>query len=145
MAFPQGITECLKGCKVDNVEFKVSFSDDLLQKPISEYLPEIVGELTDNCMNKGAKSIIITLSGTSLRVEDDFIEPDPEKTLMLLNKIKNSGKLMSTKLKERKVPDCGPGGGMGIAKIVMGFLNKVGGNLEYSVNDGRIVAEVTWK
>ena len=144
MAFPQEIKECLKGCGVDNVELKISFSDELLKKPISEYLPEIVGELTDNCMNKGAKNIIVSLSDNSLRVEDDFVEPNPEKTLKLLNKIKNSGKLMSTKVKERKAPGQGPGGGMGISKIVMGFLNKTGGNLEFSTHDGRIVAEVTW-
>ena len=145
MAFPEEIINCLKSCKVENVEFKIDFSDELLQKPISEFLPEIVTELADNCMDKGAKCIIITLSNNSLRVEDDYIEPNPEKTLKLLNKIKNSGKLITTKRKQREARGCGSGGGMGISKIVMGYLNRVGGNLDYSILDGKIVAEATWK
>jgi len=144
MAFPEEVINCLKSCKVENVEFKIDFSDELLQKPISEFLPEIVSELADNCMDKGAKSIIITLSNSSLRVEDDYIEPNPEKTLKLLNKIKNSGKLITTKDKQRKVAGCGPGGGMG-SKIVMGYLNRFGGNLDYFILDGKIVAEATWE
>lgn len=145
MAFPEEIKKCLKGCKVDNVEFKVDFSDELLQKPISEFLPEIVSELTDNCMDKGAKSILITLSNNVLRVEDDVVESDPKKTLKLLNKIKNSGKIKTTKDKQREAAGCGLGGGMGISKIVMGYLNKFGGNLDYFIVEGRIVAEATWQ
>lgn len=136
MAFPEEIKKCLLDSKVENVEFRVVFTDDLLEKPISEFLPAIVSELTDNCMEKGAKNIYITLSDNFLRVEDDFAEPDPEKTLKLINKIKESGKATTTK---------DSGGGMGIAKIVMGFLNRFGGNLNYYISDGKIVAEATWK
>jgi hypothetical protein len=143
MAFPAEITECLKGCNVDDVEFNIDFSDILLQKPVHEYLPIIVGELTDNCMDKGAKRILVTLSDNSLRVEDDIVEPNPQETLNLLNKIKDSEKMMTTKSKQREAANRGPGGGMG-TKIVIGYLNKVGGNLEYSIIDGRIIAEATW-
>ncbi len=136
MAFPEEIKKCLLDCKVENVEFKVDFSDGLLEKPISEFLPVIVSELTDNCMEKGAKSIYVTLSDNFLRVEDDFVEPDPEKTLKLINKIKESGKIITTK---------DSGGGIGITRIVMGFLNRFGGDLNYYVNDGKIVAEATWE
>jgi hypothetical protein len=136
MSFPEEITKCLKGCNVDKVEFNVDFTDKLLDKPISEFLPEIVSELADNCMDKGAKSIVITLTNNSLRVEDDVTEANPEKTLKMLNKIKDAGRVTTTK---------DTGGGMGIAKIVMGFLNKFGGDLEYSIAEGRIVAEVTWQ
>ncbi len=136
MAFPEEIKKCLLDCKVENVEFRVNFSDVLLEKPISEFLPAIVSELTDNCMEKGAGSIYITLSDNFLRVEDDFVEPDPEKTLKLINKIKKSGKATTTKNSD---------GGVGIAKIVMGFLNRFGGDLNYYINDGKIVAEVTWR
>ena len=136
MAFPEEIKKCLLDCNVENVEFRADFSDKLLEKPISEFLPAIVSELTDNCMDKGAKSIHITLSDNFLRVEDDFIEPNPERTLKLVNKIKESGKVMTTK---------NSGGGMGIAKIVMGYLNRFGGNLNYHIRDGKIVAEATWE
>lgn len=145
MSFPEEITKCLKSCNVDKVEFNIGFTDELLEKPISEFLPEVVSELADNCMDKGAKSIIITLSNISLRVEDDVIEPDPEKTLKMLNRIKDSGKVTSTKDKQRISLNKDPGGGMGISKIVMGLLNKFGGDLEYSVVEGRIVAEATWQ
>lgn len=144
MSFPEEITKCLKGCNVDKVEFNVGFTDELLDKPISEFLPEIVSELADNCMDKGAKSIIITLTDNSLRVEDDVAEPDPEKTLKMLNRIKDAGRVTSTKDKQRISLNKDPGGGMGIAKIVMGFLNKFEGDLEYSVVEGRIVAVATW-
>ena len=136
--------ECLKCCKVDNVEFRIDFSDELLQKPISEFLPEIVGELTDNCVDKGAKSIFITLSNNHLRVEDDIVESNPEKTLKLLNKIKNLGKLKTTKAKQRKAAGCGTEGGMG-TKMIVGYLNKFGGDLNYFIVDGKIVAEATWE
>ena len=143
MAFPAEITECLKGCKVDDVVFNTDFSDELLQKPIHEYLPIIVGELTDNCMDKGAKRIVVTLSDNSLRVEDNIVEPNPQETLKLLNKIKNSEEIMTTKSKQRETANRGPGGGMG-TKIIIGYLKKVGGNLDYSIVDGRIIAEATW-
>ena len=144
MAFPGEITECLKGCKVDEVEFNNDFSDKLLQKPIHECLPMIVGELTDNCMDKGAKRILITLSDNSLRVEDDVVEPNPEKTLKFLNKIKDLEKIITTKSKQREAANRSPGGGMG-TKIIIGYLKKFGGNLNYTVVDGRIVAEATWE
>ena len=144
MAFPAEIVECLKGCKVENVEFNTDFSDELLQKPIHDYLPAIVSELTDNCADKGAKRILITLSDNSVRVEDEVVEPNPEETLKFLNEIKKSGEIVTTKSKQREGKGRGPGGGMGISKIVMGYLNRVGGNLDYSIIDGRIVAEVTW-
>ena len=62
----------------------------------------------------------------------------------ILNEIKKSGEIVTTKSKQREGKGRGPGGGMGISKIVMGYLNRVGGNLDYSIIDGRIVAEVTW-
>lgn len=136
MAFPEEIKKCLLDSGVKNIEFRADFTDKLLEKQISEFLPVIVSELTDNCMEKGAKNIYITLSDNFLRVEDDFVEPDPEKTLKLINKIKESDKAITTK---------NSGGGMGIAKIVMGFLNRFGGNLNYYINDGKIVAEATWE
>lgn len=145
MSFPEEITKCLKGCNVDKVEFNVGFTDELLDKPISEFLPEIVSELADNCMDKGAKSIVITLTDSSLRVEDDVAEPDPEKTLKMLNGIKDAGRVTTTKDKQRISLNKDPGGGMGIAKIVMGFMNKFGGDLEYSIVEGRIVAVATWQ
>jgi hypothetical protein len=144
VAFPAEITECLKGCGVDNVEFNTSYSDELLKKPIHEYLPMIVGELTDNCMDKGAKRIIVTLSDNSLRVEDDIVEPNPEKKLRFLNKIINSANMITTKNKQRKAKGFCPEGGMG-TKIVLGYLKKVSGKLDYSTIDGRIIAEATWE
>lgn len=122
MAFPEEIKRCLKACKVKNVVFKTGFTGELLKKPISEFLPEIVTELTDNCMEKGARYVSITLTNTLLRVEDDVIEENPEKTLKLLNKIIESGKCITTKDGQ-----------------------KFGGELKYSVKDGKIVAEANWK
>jgi hypothetical protein len=138
MAFPKEIKDCLKNCGVEKVEFNLKYTDKLLGKPISEFLPVMVSELTDNCVEKGAKNIYIILTDNSLTVEDDVVEQHPEKTLKLLNKIKISGN-------EKTIPGCKPCGGVGIAKIVMGCLDKFGGNLAYSINSGRIVAEATWQ
>lgn len=145
MAFPGETADCLKGCGVKNVVFNNNFTDELLEKPISQYLPLIVAELTDNCVEKGAKNISVTLTDTSLLVEDDFVEPDPEKTLEFLNKILTTKKMTTTKNKQRVATNCEPDGGMGIAEMVLGNLDRVGGKLKYFINEGKIVAEATWK
>jgi len=85
MAFPKEIKDCLKNCGVEKVEFNLKYTDKLLGKPISEFLPVMVSELTDNCVEKGAKNIYIILTDNSLTVEDDVVEQHPEKTLKLLN------------------------------------------------------------
>ena len=58
---------------------------------------------------------------------------------------KKSNKIFTTKNNEKVKSSRYPIGGVGVSKVVMGFLNKTGGNLEYSIVDGRIVAEVTWQ
>jgi len=143
--FPEDIKNCLKGRGVENVDFDIRSTDQLINKTISGYLPEIVSELTDNCMDKGAKNIVVTLTDTSLRVEDDVIEEDPEKKLKLLNKIINTKKGITTKDKMRIASGSGPGGGMGIAAIVIGYLERVGGKLKYFSEGGRIIAEADWE
>jgi hypothetical protein len=145
MAFPGETTDCLKSCGVENVEFKTDFTDELLEKPISEFLPFIVGELTDNCADKGAKNIYVTLTDTSLRVEDDFIEDNPEKTLESLNKILITRSGATTKDKQRVATGCKPDGGMGIANMILRCLEQAGGKLRYFINGGKIVAEATWE
>lgn len=145
MAFPGETADCLRGCGVENVEFRSDFTDELLEKPISKYLPEIVSELTDNCTEKGAKNIQVTLTNSSLRVEDDVVDSHPEKTLKLLNIIITTRTETTTKRQLRISAGCSPDGGMGIAKIVLGDLELAGGKLRYFINEGKIVAEATWE
>jgi len=145
MAFPEETADCLKKCGVENVVFNNNFTDELLEKPISEFLQFIVAELTDNCAEKGAKNIYVTLTNTSLRVEDDFVEDDPEKTLKCLNRIISTKRWTTTKNEQRIATRNKAEGGMGIAEMVLGNLDRVGGKLRYFINEGRIVAEATWE
>lgn len=142
--FPGEIAECLKERGVDVIEFKLNYSPDLLKKPINQYLPNIVSELTDNCADKGAKKITVSLTDTNLKVEDDVVEDDPKNSLRILQKIISSGKIATTKDRERKNKGLCTGGGRGIACMVLGYLDSFGGILNYSVDNGRIVAEVKW-
>ena len=126
------------------MEFRGGFSDELKNHPVSDFLLLITEELADNCMDKGAKNVYISLTSNSLRVEDDVIEPDPDKTLLLLNKTKDSRKSFTTKDEQRKNAGEAPDGGMGIMMIV-NALDRFGGDLNYYIVDKKIVAEVTWK
>ena len=142
--FAPQILECLLANGVIKVEFAAPISEGLLEKPIFQKIEIIISELTDNCQEKGAKEIKITLNNNSLRIEDDVVEDDPEKTLKLLNKILETGEKTTTKDAMRVAAGCSPGGGVGIAEIVLGSLKNVGGKLEYLIEGGRIVAIATW-
>lgn len=142
-SLPEDVRSCLEVSGV-NVEFRGGFSDELKNHPVSDFLLLITEELADNCMDKGAKNVYISLTSNSLRVEDDVIEPDPDKTLLLLNKTKDSRKSFTTKDEQRKNAGEAPDGGMGIMMIV-NALDRFGGDLNYYIVDKKIVAEVTWK
>lgn len=145
LQFPGEIRKGLEGTYTENVIFNAEYTDALFEKPVTDFIPLIAGELTDNCMEKKAKNITITLGDNFLRVEDDVVEENPQKTLALLNNILKTGKGKTTKDRMRVGAGCSPGGGMGIADIVCGALKKVGGELKYFEKDGRIIAEASWK
>lgn len=142
-SLPEDVKSCLEVSGV-NVEFQGEFPDELHNHPISSFLLLITEELADNCMDKGAKNVYISLTPNSLRVEDDVIESDPERTLLLLNKIKDSKTSFTTKDEQRKSAGEAPDGGMGIMMIV-NALDRFEGDLNYYIVDRKIVAEVTWK
>ena len=145
LAEKKEITECLKKRGVEVVEFNLNYSQGLLEKPISEYIPNIIVELTDNCVDKGAKKITVSITDTYLRVEDDVIEKEPDKSIRILQKILRDGKITTTKDEERKKNRKTPNGGVGISRIVLGYLGDWGGNLNYFVVDNdKIVAEIVW-
>lgn len=140
---PEDVKSCLRVSNV-NVEFQGNFPEELDQHPISNFLLLITEELADNCVDKGAKNVYISLTANSLRVEDDVVESYPEETLYLLNKIKDSKAIFTTKNEQRKTAGEAPDGGMGIMMIV-NALDRFNGNLNYYIVDNRIVAEATWK
>lgn len=144
LMFPEEIKKGLEGTYTETVIFNAEYTNALFQKPITDFLPVIASELTDNCMEKKAKKIIITLGDNFLRVEDDIVEENPKKILEFLNKIVRTRKGITTKDEMRVCAGCSPGGGMGIANIVCGALEKVGGQMRYYEKDGRIVAEASW-
>jgi hypothetical protein len=143
MRFPEQIEKSLKHFNVD-IKLVDPIPEILYEHPISIHIPEIATELTDNCMEKGAKNIKISFTLNSMIIEDDVVEKDPEKTLEFLNKVKNSGKKITTKDEERIAAGCAPGGGIGIFQTVK-TVRLFDGDLNYFVVDRKIVAKVTWK
>lgn len=142
-SFPKEIETCLEYFHV-KLETSGNIPEELNKKPISKFLPGIAAELVDNCVDKGAKTVHLTVTANSMRIEDDVVEKNPEKTLDLLNKIKTSRRWITTKDRERENSGDAPGGGMGIYQT-MNILKLFDGDLNYYVLDGKIVAEVTWK
>ncbi|EKE12810.1 MAG: hypothetical protein ACD_13C00140G0008 [uncultured bacterium] len=142
-SFPEPIKTCLEQFNVTLV-LEGNFPEDLYKKPIAMYLPNITAELVDNCVEKGAKRVVLTTTSNSMKIEDDVIETYPEKTLRLLNKIKSSCKPISTKDLQRKGTPIPAHGGIGIFQT-MNFLKRVGGDLNYYIVNQKIVAEVTWE
>lgn len=138
------IKNCLGGRGVENVEFHLNYSNEIFKKPISQFLPEIISELTDNCADKGAKRIDVEITDTGAIVKDNIVEKNPEESLKLLQKIISTGEMITTKDEEREECGRGAGGGMGIACIVLGYLRKFDGKLDYYEDNGKIVAEVKW-
>ncbi|KKR99064.1 MAG: hypothetical protein UU51_C0033G0007 [Microgenomates group bacterium GW2011_GWC1_41_20] len=143
MAFPGEIEDCLYERSAKLV-LKSGVPEDLYSRPISQHLPLIASELIDNCVDKGAKNVFLTITPNSMVIEDDFVEQNPEKVLELLSKIKSSHKWVTTKDKQRKEAGCATDGGMGIFQT-MNTLKLFEGDLNYYIVDQKIVAEVTWK
>lgn len=135
--FVSSIEKCLFSCGVEDVTFDISDIDDVLKSPIYQDLELIISELTDNCREKGAGKINVTLKNGSLNVADDVVEPDPKKTLEHLNGIIGRAE------EEKQAFGCKENGGVGI-HMILKALKKVDGKLEYYIEDNRIIAEITW-
>ncbi len=109
----------------------------------------IAFELINNCVENrvpgseiGAKQIQVTFEHGKIVVEDDFIYENPEEVLASIITIRDSGKPQTTRPIEE---DLGfPLGGVGIFTTVKS-LKDYGGELNYFIKDGTIVAIATWK
>jgi hypothetical protein len=143
IAFPGEIEDCLNERKAKLV-LRGGIPENLFSQPISQHLPLIASELIDNCVDKGAKNVFLTITNNSMTIEDDFVEQNPEKVLELLNKIKSSHRWVTTKNRQRKEAGCATDGGMGIFQT-MNTLKLFEGDLNYYIVDQKIVAKVTWK
>lgn len=153
----EGLQEGFEGSKAEvarfNLEsftFNVYVTKSFYKKRISDHIPNIISELTSNCAEKGAKNITVTLRDNSLRVEDDFVEKEPEKTMDFLNNMLASGESNhTTKEAERKAggyKSKGSFGGLGVVNFVQASIVASNGTFKYVLTpDNRIVAEAFWE
>jgi hypothetical protein len=106
----------------------------------------VVFELLSNCVENripesdiGAKKITVTFQPGQVTVEDDFVYEEPEPVLERILAIRDSGKPFTTKPPE----DGYTAGGCGIYTSTK-TIRELGGNLDYHIKDGTIVAVATW-
>lgn len=115
---------------------------------VNEDVWHILHELINNCVGNripgsslGATEITATFNSGRLTVEDNFTYTNPEEVLERILQIRDSGRPMTTRARDPK--DESLFGGAGIAGTIL-RLKKYGGKLDYRIQDGTIVAEITW-
>jgi hypothetical protein len=108
---------------------------------------QVVLELLSNCVENrlpesdaGAKNITVTFEPGKATVEDDFVYEKPEAVLKQILQMRDSERPTTTKHSEDRFPS----GGMGLYNSTK-TLRKLGGDLDYYVKDGTIVAVATWE
>lgn len=107
----------------------------------------VVFELLNNCAENrllgssvGAKRIEVIFEPGKVTVKDDFVYERPKEVLKLILEIRDSREPRTTKpFIKGRFP-----GGAGIFTSTK-TLRELGGNLDYYVEDGTIVAVGTWK
>jgi len=138
-----GVKGCLEQSGIGEVTFSLDESGKLPDCLGAFQLDVIVSELTDNCKERGAKKITVTLGENTIRVEDDVRQKGAGEIVKKLNMIKGSEDKIDAK-KWRKAM-FKKTGGLGISEIVLDLLKATGGKLKYSVvEEDRIAAEITW-
>jgi hypothetical protein len=133
------ISDCLKK---QGVNLSVDGRDQPINPqdiPFFEDLEPILSELTDNCVEKGAKNILLSLSEHSLTIEDDVVEKQPVETLAKLETII---KLSKNDIGRRE-QHCDTNGGFGIFYTIS-LLSKTKGNLSYYLKNGKIITKIVW-
>ncbi len=96
-----------------------------------------VSELTQNCIDQGAKEIRVEIEPGRLTIEDDVHHSDAESLARKLNQ----GKVKSTKPPH---PEYGfPLGGCGILASRM-IIGEMDGEVTYRAKNGKIITEARW-
>ncbi len=98
------------------------------------WLIPIIAELVLNCAEQKARNVTVQVNDRMLKVLDDVDHPNAGSVLETINRIKNSSKPGTQKQGT---------GGAGIFSIVR-TLGDHGGEINYKLQEKRIVAEVTF-